>query len=772
MNPWTFQDPIKPPIDFSEKIGGAQLISETLVRRGYNSYQKALGFLDPTFYTPSSPNDLSGIDEAVDLLKTTIHDNARILVWGDFDVDGQTSTTLLISALNQLGANSIHYIPIRETESHGIQLARLSKFIQNENLSLLLTCDTGISANEPILYAKNHGLKVIITDHHQLPEELPSANSIINPKFLSENHKLASLPGVGVAYKLVEALFESSNNRNNLDQFLDLVALGIVADVAELTQDTRYLLQLGIKQLQKTNRVGLLALMEQAEIVSTNIDEELIAFGLAPRLNALGRLADANMIVDFLTTKDVTKARLAAIELEALNARRKLLTDQVFEGALDQIKRNPEISEAPAIILSHPSWPGGIIGIVASRIVDYFRKPTILISSPPGEIGRGSARSISGINITNAIAEQSDLLVGFGGHPMAAGFSIDPDNISAFKTNLFTTLHSQRQPDPERSSLIIDAWVNLKDLSNEFVQDINRLAPFGAGNLPLIFASSNLEITKKRLVGRNNEHWLVTVSDQNGYQSEVVWWQGSKYNLPSGIINLAFTIRATNYRGQPGIQIIWVDSQPINKPTPGQDVLIKDKPKIIDFRKIANPEELIRSFTNEPETLIWGEGLEAKSQIPGLVDRKSLKKTHRLIIWTIPPGIDELKEIIQQVDPREILFFANNPEVDEPEVFLNKLIGMLKYAVRDKAAIINVEDLACSIGQRTVLITTGLNWLVKKDFIALTPEKDNTFRVKLTFIKGKSLPIDRNLIYLLNESTAFRKYYLRADLNKILELDE
>jgi single-stranded-DNA-specific exonuclease len=310
---------------------------------------------------------------------------------------------------------------VRARESHGINLPVLEQLI-NQGVELLLTCDTGISAHEALDYAQSRAVPVLVTDHHDLPPSLPNALALVNPKRLPEDHPLATLPGVGVAYKLAEELYRRAGRPEASAALLDLVALGIVADLALLSGETRYLLQCGLQALRQTRRLGLQAMLELAEIAPQNLAEEHISFVLGPRLNALGRLADANRAIELLTTQDMGRARILALELEGLNAERKLLTDQVFQAAQAQIEADRSLLDEAALVLAHPAWPGGVVGIVASRLVEYYHRPVVLLSAPPGQLARGSARSVEGINITAAIAANQRLLNGFGGHPMAAGY--------------------------------------------------------------------------------------------------------------------------------------------------------------------------------------------------------------------------------------------------------------------------------------------------------------------------------------------------------------
>ncbi len=554
LRTWLEPHKINVPEQFTRAIGGNPMVSQVLFSRGLQDLDTARGFLTPEYYHPSPPSELPNLEKAVYILRNALEGKKTIGIWGDFDVDGQTSTTLLVSALRQLGGDVIYHIPVRAEESHGISLPALKKFLER-GAQLILTCDTGISSSDAIDYAKSMGVPVIITDHHDLPEILPEAEAIVNPKMLPAGHPLSSLPGVGVAYKTVEALFSDDLQH----QFLDLVALGIVADIALLKGDTRFLLQCGLEALRHTQRAGLLAMLELTELHQSNLSEEHIGFVLAPRMNALGRLDDANSIVELLSTTDMGLARTLAVQLEGMNAQRKMLSDQVYQAAQAQLNKDPHLLDDPLLLLSHPSWPAGVVGIVASRLVELYHRPVILLSTPPGQIARGSARSIEGINITEAIAANHHMLKGFGGHPMAAGLALDPERIPAFHQAISRSVEKMGISIQLEKDLQIDSYLPLPELTIELVEDLERLAPFGAGNPPLVFATRNLKLTGYAAVGRTADHLQLTTEDELGHLQRSIWWQGAGYSLPEAKFDLAYSVRASTYRGQRDVQIEWID---------------------------------------------------------------------------------------------------------------------------------------------------------------------------------------------------------------------
>ncbi len=397
MTRWLNPAPVDIPASFAD-LNLPALIAQTLVRRGIMDVESARAFLHPDAIA-STP--FPNIEPAVERILSGIRQNEVICVWGDFDVDGQSSTSVLVQTLQSLNANVLYYIPIRGKESHGIHIETLKPIIDN-GVSLIVTCDTGITAHEAIDYANSRGVDVVVTDHHELGETLPHAKAIVNPKLLPAGHILENLAGVGVAYKLAEALLAFSSqqsaisNSSKADFLLDLVALGLIADVALLKGETRALVQKGIQVLRRTNRPGLKIVAELSGANLETLTEETIGFTFAPRLNALGRLSDANPAVELLTTNDLARARVLATQIEGLNTQRRLLTSQVYEAAEAILRENPQLLTEPAIVLSHPNWPGGVIGIVANRLVERYRKPARLAQTGRDQHRTGQRAGIAG----------------------------------------------------------------------------------------------------------------------------------------------------------------------------------------------------------------------------------------------------------------------------------------------------------------------------------------------------------------------------------------
>ncbi len=755
MKHWLEPTPIAVPEALREFTGGHELIAQTLARRGIVTAAAAQAFLDPAYYRPASPYDLPDMDKAVERLRRAIRTREVICVWGDFDVDGQTATALLVSALREMGAEVRYHIPNRMSEGHGIYIPKLREIIDS-GAGVILTCDTGISAHEAVEYANSRGVDVVITDHHQLSTTLPKAYAVVNPQRVEETHPLQTLPGVGTAYKLVEALYDG----HDMTPYLDLVALGIVADVATLTGDTRYLLQQGLTVLRETERLGLQAMMELAGVQPGELNEQSIGFALGPRLNALGRLSDANPAVDLLTTKDIEQARVLAAQLEGLNSERKLQSSQVYGGAKAQIEKDPTLLDTAVLVLSHPDWPGGVVGIVASRLAEEYQRPVILITTPEGEVGRGSARSVEGCDITAAIAAQHDLLLGYGGHTMAAGLSLAPEKIGDFRRAISRTVQGMLVSTEITPTLAIDGYLALTDLSMGLVREVERLAPFGPGNPPLRLATRGLKISRQTTIGRRSEHLALRVEDEQGRSQRVIWWQASEDDLPQGRFDLAYTVRASNYKGETEILVEWVDARPVSDGVPDLEVRPAEI-EVEDYRLVSDPRFILGQIEAERGgLLVWR---EATTEMEGST-RLELQRAPVLAVWTMPPGATEWAAALRQVQPECVYLFAHDPGVDGFEPFLKRLGGLVRHILSAKGGTARLDALAAAMAHREATIRAGLEWLAAVG--QLTVMLDDTGAVKLGQggIRDQMAlaAVESRLRALLTETAAYRQYWRGA----------
>ncbi len=762
---WIDPPAVDVPQAVRDQIGDPLFLAEALVRRGFTDSQRLQKFLDPALYTPAPPGDLPDLAKAADRIESSIHQGELIGVWGDFDVDGQTATTLLVQTLQTLGANVRYFIPNRERDSHGVALPALATFLDT-GIDLVITCDTGISANAAVNFATKRKVDFIITDHHTLPEALPAALAVVNPQRLPPGEALSPLCGVGCAFKLAEELLVRANRSEQADDLLDLVALGTVADLAILTADNRYLVQRGLERLRRSPRPAIEAILELSDSPPAQITEELISFIIAPRLNALGRLDDANPAVSFFLAKSLSEARPMAARLEALNARRKLLCDQVFQAAQAQIQRDRSLLEHPVLMLGHPTWPGGVLGIVASRLTELYLKPVILLANPPGEPARGSARSIEGVNITQAITNAQPLLNSFGGHPMAAGLSLDSAKISEVHYLIDNAVRQQQtQEQTTAVSLVIDAFVSLDQLNLDLVKSLDRMAPFGPGNRALILVSHNLALQSQASFGKSGEHLQLLVEDASGTVQKVVWWQGAGSPLPESRFDLAYTVRSSNYRGKNAVQVEWGGFRIIPESIP----MRQQRPlkQILDHRNELDPNDALKPWLAAPDTLIFAEGGNTYPQ--SSVDRSHLSAAANLVIWSIPPGRDELQAVLDTVAPHQVIWFGVNSGDDQLTPFLTRLTGLVRFAIKSRHGKATILELAAATAQREKTVKAGLAWLAARGFI--NTEIDE---MQVCLSSGgkanadQASQLEKDITYLLGETAAFRNYCQKTDLNLLL----
>lgn len=762
---WEAPAPVDVPEALREAVGGPPVLAETLVRRGYDSPERAAGFLDPTRYQPAPATDLPDLARAADRIERALRDRERIGVWGDFDVDGQTSTTVLVESLRWLGAEPAYRIPIRDTESHGVGVEALRGFL-DQGVTLLITCDTGVDAAEAVGYAAERGVDVIITDHHDLPDELPPALAVINPKRIEGRHPLRALPGVGVAFQVARELLDRAGRIEESRKLLDLVALGVVADLAQQVDDTRFWLQVGLRQLRRTERIGLQVMMEEAELNREALSEEQISFALGPRLNAIGRLGDANPMVELLTTGSREEARRLVLDLERLNARRRLLTDQVFDAACDRIEADTKLLDGAGLVLDHPGWPPGVIGIVASRLVERYHRPTLLLASPPGGPVRGSARSVPGCNVNAAIAACGELLDGFGGHPMAAGVSLQPERLEPFRRKLQGAFRAQLGDGPPAPVLPIDGLLDLGQTDLDLVDALARLGPFGLGNPPLTFASLGVTITGEiKELGAGGEHRKLLVADRTGAARSVLWWRSSGDLPPEGRFDLAYRLSARDFRGTRSPQVEWIDCRPAAAPT--AITAGASRPEIIDHRAgngvaggpAALPDGLAES------AVIWGEDGAAEPAC----GRDRIGPAQTLVVWTTPPGRDELQQVLRQAQPRTLHLFAVAPQTAPVDRFLRRLAGMCKHAVTHLDGRAAIGRLAAASAHRETTVRAGLELLAARGDLSIVREDGGAV---ILADGGEPDPAAaeraaRELRELLTETAAYRRFFATAPLDAL-----
>jgi single-stranded-DNA-specific exonuclease len=485
----------------SKKASISTALTQILINRGMKDVDSIKGFLHPSLERLHDPFLMPDMEKAIKRLKTALKRDEVIFIYGDYDADGITSTALLVSLLRRLGLKTYYYIPNRISEGYGLNKTGIQK-AKTCGAGLIITADCGISSGEEISEALSQGMDVIITDHHEPPEELPQATAIIDPHRVDSDYPFKYLSGVGVAYKLIQALIQDTGKiqETELEDFLDLVAIGTIADSVPLIGENRIFVTYGLERLNNgPYRVGIQALKEVAG-VKKEFRSELLSYTLIPRINAPGRLDDANKVVELFLTEDEKKAKEIADFLEEQNRERQKIEEDVFQSALKMIE--PEHLES-AIVLSSPEWHLGVIGIVASRLVEMFYRPVFLFSINDS-IAKGSARSIPPFHLYKGIAECAKTLLGFGGHRQAAGLKLLTENLPDFKKKINFIVENTLSSDELIPTLKIDAGVRLSEINFNLVKELNLLEPYGDSNEEPILGIKGVEIVDFKIVGNNH----------------------------------------------------------------------------------------------------------------------------------------------------------------------------------------------------------------------------------------------------------------------------
>ena len=478
-------------------------VVKVLIKRGIDTAETIQRFLRPQMDDLRDPYLLTSMREGIDRVTQAFCSNEKMVIYGDYDVDGITATTLLYMVLSKLGGNVEYYLPNRLVEGYGLSKDGIDQ-AKERGISLIITVDTGITAIEEVEYARSVGIDVIVTDHHEPGERVPNAIAIINPKTDGEKYP-DELSGVGVAFKFAQALYLSHNqDAHDLEEHLDLVAMGTAADIVPLVGENRVLTKFGIRQIARTTKPGLKSLTFVSGLMGKDISTGQVVFILAPRINALGRLGAAGEAVRLLSTRDERVAAEIARKLDEENKRRKAIDEITLREALKQIEEIVDLENDRAIVLSGVGWHQGVIGIVASRIVERYHLPTIMISVTDG-VGKGSARSIPGFHLCEALKECEHLLIKYGGHKYAAGLSIQDTQIEKFREQFKKVSIKHLTNEDIAPKLLIDLEIELTEINDDLMQTIEEFSPFGPQNMRPVFLTRNCEVVgQPYIVGKNH----------------------------------------------------------------------------------------------------------------------------------------------------------------------------------------------------------------------------------------------------------------------------
>lgn len=523
---WTFPDagsslPEQEKIKtLSDELSISPVLTEILVRRGVDTFERAKAYFRPALNDLHDPFLMDGMDQAVDRIVRAISNKEKLLVYGDYDVDGTNGTALLWTFLNSIQANVGYFIPDRIKDGYGLSVTGVER-AKERGVQLLISVDCGITALKPVERARELGLDVIVCDHHEPADVLPDAFAVLDPLKPTCKYPYKTLCGCSVAFKLIQALSRHpvihpclEEGEQALHQYLDFVALATTADIVNLTGENRVLVKLGLELLNTNPRPGVHALIETSGLKLGNITAGQIVFVLAPRINAVGRLGDATRAVELLTSESFTVALERARVFEDENRNRRKIDEETFLEAQEIVEKFLDIDNEGAIILHQETWHPGVIGIVASRLVERYYRPTIMMTTIDG-VAKGSARSVAGFDIYQALKRCEDKLVQFGGHKYAAGLSVELDRLDEFKEAFNVVAKELLTEELLTPEIRIDAEIPLNEITPKFVRVLSQFAPFGPGNMRPVFVARNVELYgTPRIVGNNHLKFKVRANGQ------------------------------------------------------------------------------------------------------------------------------------------------------------------------------------------------------------------------------------------------------------------
>ena len=540
----------------AEEFKTSEIIGRVLANRDIESLESSRSFFDPNLSQLHDPFLMKDMDIAAGMVAEKVKSGGRIFIFGDYDVDGTTGSSALFLFLTSLECNAKVYIPDRMKEGYGLSREGID-VAKDWGADLLISCDCGINATDEVAYANDQNLEVIITDHHMPDENLPEANAILNPKQPDCSYPFKGLCGGAVVFKLIQAVSLLLELDDDLvHQYIDLITLGTAADIVPLTDENRIIVKHGLKSLSKTKRPGLRALLEVSGLGEKELTVGRLLFWAAPRINAAGRLGDANRAVQLMTTENLPESLKLARELDEENRQRQDLQQSMVDEAIMKVNAEVDLEKEKAIVLWDDNWHEGVIGIVASKIKETYHRPAVIISLSNGT-GKGSARSVKGFDLYENLTECRELLDGYGGHPMAAGLTLNRENLEDFRTRFSNLAYETLADDDLVNSLDIEGEMDLNLIDGRFMDFLEKLAPFGPGNMtPKFITRHVIPVGNPRLVG-NGDHLKFRAKKGETSYDAIGFNMGNHYEklITGKPIDIAYVVEKNEWQGRTSIQL-------------------------------------------------------------------------------------------------------------------------------------------------------------------------------------------------------------------------
>lgn len=770
--------------------GTKPLVERLLATRGISKKDDVHEFLNPLETKLTHPNAFADMQKAVERIAKAIDDKEKILVYGDFDADGVTSTALLLRTFKELEANVDYFIPDRDRDGHGLNAKALVKLMTEKKPKLIITCDCASSDVEQVQFINSFKIDVIITDHHEAPEVLPPAIAIINPKAQNaldeklsarEIEHLSYLAGVGVAFKLAQALLEHYKKIDFIYDILPYVCVGTISDVVPLIGENRYFVAKGLQLISNGKHLGLKRLLESAGyVLEQGITSEQIAFGVAPRINASGRLDTIDDALKVLISDNKQEIEMSIISLNNFNKIRQELCESTFLEAEDMLKN--EGNNDNAIVLFNPKWHIGIIGIVASKLVEKYYKPTFLMTfSEETKQVRCSSRSIEEVNIYDVLSANAELFDGFGGHAMAGGLSFSSEKVTfeEVKKALNKTVTEILAGKKLQPTLHVDLVLEPNEVNGNLISDLERLQPFGAANPNPVFALHNLTLLQKKLMGSNKNHLKLVVEDSKHNTFDCIWWSKGDISLQSGdVLDIAFCPQTNTYNGSTTIQLILQDIHADNlkdeeeAPTNSSDIRVYDHRKktgifssVEDYVKTSNLN--IAVFAEDKNVLDKLKPFKTLNE--KIFNRHNIPISDAVMFFDYPPNQEIFDEILEKTSAKHIHFMHYEVKnVDEKE-FLKTFFGMIKFAFNNRNGIFDLDRSAAFLAETKDTIIELMNVFEESEIIKTSQKSMKDYKIE--FVDNteisKTLHTNsyKNFIEQIKVSQEYKQTLLEAELN-------
>jgi single-stranded-DNA-specific exonuclease RecJ len=761
---WRFPEELQFSPELLSAVDNNAFLANLLHRRGITGGSAARGFLNAELYSPTSPMELPHVGKAIVRITQAIELKEHITVYGDYDVDGITGTSVLLTVLKGLGADVDFYIPNRADEGYGLNLKAVSILASKRRTKLIITCDCGVSNFAEINFAKSLGVDSIVLDHHSMPDMMPPAVAIVHPKRLPEEHPLFHLPGVGVAYKVCEALLTDRGFESRVPELLDFVTLGMIADLVPLVRENRYLVQIGLPRLLQTKRPGLEALIGQ---VRRSEDTDMVGFGIAPRINAVGRLADARVAVELLTTDDAVVAAELARQLQNDNQKRQEICERIFVEANQMIASSVDLKNDKAIAIYKSDWHHGVVGIVASRLVEKYGLPVFIAEKNVADSTiRGSARSIDGVDLYEVLKTNEALLSKWGGHKMAAGFGTSLDKAESLCRALVETCNRLLPGEVLKPPLEIDAVLKPAEVDLPLTKSLTQLGPFGMANKKPIFCMRELRCQNIRLLGKEGKHVRVTLVDEvtQSIFEALIWNYRGLAPEAGSIGDVVFNLESNVFNNRERLQlhvIDWRGFGAISMPSDAEAARSNVLPELVstqpgsqrieevhengqvdvviaqsnveslaarshlrtlssqrvwrDLREHSESAAVLKKASERfPNTLaIFA---ESAGQPAGFTacDRMGVASKEHLLLWQYPPSLKVFQEVVALANPNTVYVCGGAPkETYDVSSFLKKLVGLIRFVVTKKDGQVEANKLSAALGTTPMSSALGMALLQK-----------------------------------------------------------